>query len=148
MILTSTHLSPTLHNADKLDRDSDSPPEEADGLVVQVELLCLGVPPLVAEHQHDPGVQLGQCPGHVTLARLVENCADEPEIKGVAGQGEDVPENDKLILLMAITVIFALVCTCLPWPCSAVSCRGRSPSTAAPSQSLCPQSACSPQRCG
>ena len=68
-----------------------SPPEEADGLVVQVELLSLRVSPLVAEHQHDPGVQLGQCPGHVALASLVENCADQPEIKGVAGQGEDVP---------------------------------------------------------
>ena len=37
-------------------KDTDSPPEEADGLVVQVELLSLRVPPLVAEHQHDPGV--------------------------------------------------------------------------------------------
>ena len=80
---------PTLHTTNHL--DSDSPPEEADGLVVQVELLCLGVSPLVAEHKHDPGVQLSQGPGHVTLASLVENCADQPEIKGVTGQGEDVP---------------------------------------------------------
>ena len=52
-----------------------SPLEEDDSLGVEAELV-LGVLPLVAEHQHDPGVQLGQCPGHVTLARLVENCAD------------------------------------------------------------------------
>ena len=51
-------------------KDTDSPPEEADGLVVQVELLSLRVPPLVAEHQHDPGVELGQRPGHVALASL------------------------------------------------------------------------------
>ena len=80
---------PTLHTTNHL--DSDSPPEEADGLVVQVELLSLGVSPLVAEHEHDPGVQLSQGPRHVTLTSLVENCADQPEIEGVTGQGEDVP---------------------------------------------------------
>ena len=48
----------------------DSPSEEADGLGVQVESLGLGVAPLVAEHQHHPGVELRQCPGHVALTRL------------------------------------------------------------------------------
>ena len=72
---------------------SHSPLEEGDGLGVEAELV-LGVLPLVAEHQHDPGVELGQGPGHVALPRLVEYRADEPEIEGVAGQGEDVPDQD------------------------------------------------------
>ena len=35
------------------------------------------------------------------LSYLVENCADEPEIKGVTCQGEDIPDhdNDKLIMM-------------------------------------------------
>ena len=74
---------------------SHSPLEEGDGLGVEAELV-LGVLPLVAEHEHDPGVELGQGPGHVALARLVEYRADEPEIEGVAGQGEDVPDQDHL----------------------------------------------------
>ena len=47
--------------------------------------------PLVAEDEHDPGVELGEGGGHVALPRLVEDGADEPEIEGIAGQGEDVP---------------------------------------------------------
>ena len=35
-----------------------SPLEEDDGLGVEAELV-LGVLPLVAEHEHDPGVELG-----------------------------------------------------------------------------------------
>ena len=46
--------------------------------------------PLVAEDEHDPGVELGEGGGDVALPRLVEDGADEPEIEGVAGQGEDV----------------------------------------------------------
>ena len=46
--------------------------------------------PLVAEDEHDPGVELGESGGDVALPRLVEDGADEPEIEGVAGQGEDV----------------------------------------------------------
>ena len=67
-----------------------SPLEEGDGLGVEAELV-LGVLPLVAEDEHDPGVQLGEGGGHVALACLVENGADQPEIERVAGQGEDVP---------------------------------------------------------
>ena len=59
-------------------------------LIVEVEA-GLGVLPLVAEDEHDPGVQLGQGGGHVALACLVENGADQPEIERVAGQGENVP---------------------------------------------------------
>ena len=46
--------------------------------------------PLVTEDQHNPGVELGEGGGDVALPRLVEDGADEPEIEGVAGQGEDV----------------------------------------------------------
>ena len=46
--------------------------------------------PLVAEDEHHPGVELGEGGGDVALPRLVEDGADEPEIEGVAGQGEDV----------------------------------------------------------
>ena len=66
------------------------PLEEGGGVSVQVEAGLLGVVPLVAEDEHDPGVQLGQGGGHVALARLVEDGADEPEIERVAGQGEDI----------------------------------------------------------
>ena len=58
-------------------------------MIVKVEA-GLGVVPLVTEDQHDPGVELGQGGRHVALPRLVEDGADEPEIEGVAGQGEDV----------------------------------------------------------
>ena len=67
------------------------PLEEGGGVGVQVEAGLLGVVPLVAEDEHDPGVQLGQGGGHVALACLVENGADQPEIERVAGQGENVP---------------------------------------------------------
>ena len=67
-----------------------SPLEEGDGLGVEAELV-LGVLPLVAEHEHDPGVELGEGGGHIALPRLVEDGADEPEVERVAGQGEDVP---------------------------------------------------------
>ena len=46
--------------------------------------------PLIAEDEHDPGVELGEGGGHVALPRLVEDGADEPEVERVAGQGEDV----------------------------------------------------------
>ena len=58
-------------------------------MIVEVES-GLVVVPLVAEDEHDPGVELGEGGGDVALPRLVEDGADEPEIEGVAGQGEDV----------------------------------------------------------
>ena len=58
-------------------------------MIVEVEP-SLAVVPLVTEDEHDPGVELGEGGGHVALARLVEDGADEPEIERVAGQGEDV----------------------------------------------------------
>ena len=60
-----------------------------NSFVVEIEFL-LRVLPLVAEDEHDPGVELGEGGGHVALPRLVEDGADEPEIEGVARQGEDV----------------------------------------------------------
>ena len=58
-------------------------------MIVEVES-GLVVVPLVAEDEHDPGVELGEGGGDVALPRLVEDGADEPEIERVAGQGEDV----------------------------------------------------------
>ena len=58
-------------------------------MIVEVEA-SLTVVPLIAEDEHDPGVELGEGGGHIALPRLVEDGADEPEIEGVAGQGEDV----------------------------------------------------------
>ena len=51
---------------------------------VQVEARLLGVVPLVAEDQHDPGVELGQGGRHVALASLVEDRADQPQVERVA----------------------------------------------------------------
>ena len=51
---------------------------------VQVEAGLLGVVPLVAEDEHDPGVELCQRGGHVTLASLVEDRADQPQVERVA----------------------------------------------------------------
>ena len=66
------------------------PLQELHGLLVQVEL-PLRVLPLVAEDEHDPGVELGEGGGHVPLPRLVEDGADEPQVEWVAGKGEYVP---------------------------------------------------------
>ena len=60
-----------------------------NSFVVEIEFL-LRVLPLVAEDEHDPGVELGEGGGHVALPRLVEDGADEPEIERVAGQGENI----------------------------------------------------------
>ena len=60
------------------------PLEEGGGVGVQVEAGLLGVVPLVAEDEHDPGVELGQRGGHVTLASLVEDRADQPQVERVA----------------------------------------------------------------
>ena len=60
------------------------PLEEGGGVSVQVEAGLLGVVPLVAEDEHDPGVELGQRGGHVTLASLVEDRADQPQVERVA----------------------------------------------------------------
>ena len=68
----------------------NSPFEKVCGVLVEVDAF-FRVLPLVAEDEHDPGVQLGQGGGHVALACLVENGADQPEIERVAGQGENVP---------------------------------------------------------
>ena len=76
---------------------NDSPFEKVHGLLLQVELV-LGVLPLVAEDQHDPGVELGEGGGDVALPRLVEDGADEPEVEGVAGQGEDVSVSSGSVL--------------------------------------------------
>ena len=65
------------------------PFKKKNSFVVEIEFL-LRVLPLVAEDEHDPGVELGEGGGHVALPRLVEDGADEPEIEGVARQGEDV----------------------------------------------------------
>ena len=58
--------------------------------------------PLVAEHDDDPGVELGEGGGHVALPRLVEDGADEPEVEGVGGEGEDVPGAAGLKLLSSL----------------------------------------------
>ena len=58
-------------------------------MIVEAEA-SLAVVPLVAEDEHHPGVELGEGGGHVALPHLVEDGADEPEVEGVAGQGEDV----------------------------------------------------------
>ena len=68
----------------------NSPFEKVCGVLVEVDAF-FRVLPLVAENEHDPGVELGQRGRHVALARLVEDGADEPEVERVAGQGEDVP---------------------------------------------------------
>ena len=68
-----------------------------NSFVVEIEFL-LRVLPLVAEDEHDPGVELGEGGGHVALPRLVEDGADEPEVEGVAGQGEDVSVSSGSVL--------------------------------------------------
>ena len=50
--------------------------------------------PLVAEHEHDPGVELGEGGGDVSLPGLVEDGAYEPQVEGVAGEREYVPVVD------------------------------------------------------
>ena len=60
------------------------PLEEGGGVGVEVEAGLLGVVPLVAEDEHDPGVELCQGGRHVTLASLVEDRADQPQVERVA----------------------------------------------------------------
>ena len=66
------------------------PPEEVNGLTIKAES-SLGVLPLVAEHEHDPGVELGEGGGDVALPSLIEYCADQPEVEWVRCQWENVP---------------------------------------------------------
>ena len=42
--------------------------------------------PLVAEDEHDPGVELGEGGGDVALPRLIKYCADQPQIEWVRRQ--------------------------------------------------------------
>ena len=55
--------------------------------------------PLVAEHQHDPGIELCQSGGNIAFTRLVEYGADEPQVEGVAGQREYIPGNINYLII-------------------------------------------------
>ena len=54
--------------------------------------------PLIAEDQHDPGVELREGGGDVALPRLVEDGANQPEVERVACQGEDVSISSRSVL--------------------------------------------------
>ena len=44
----------------------------------------------MGKDQHDPCVQLRQGLGHKLLAGLREDGANEPQVEGIGGQGEDI----------------------------------------------------------
>ena len=81
------------------------PLEEGGGVSVKVEAGLLGVVPLVAEDEHDPGVELCQRGGHVTLASLVEDRADQPQVERVAAT-QSITYYTLYLILFYINVAF------------------------------------------
>ena len=76
------------------------PLKEGGGVSVKVEAGLLGVVPLVAEDEHDPGVELSQGGRHVTLASLVEDRADQPQVERVAATHSVTYQTFYLILFL------------------------------------------------
>jgi hypothetical protein len=74
-------------------------------------MFSLRVLPLVAENENDPGLELGERCWYVALTGLIEDGADEPQVEGVAGQREDVPDNNVYTTLLCTMLIHKNECT-------------------------------------